>query len=187
MTSSFANKLFLLRYSFCKTTLLAIENKKIVINLASHSGLFLIKTLNNFDLYNLKSKFLGFKNKIDFFCQIFKSILLKNLYYSWNKNRQYFKIKGLGFYAQYAQTSRHYLILSVGFSNMVTFLLPLTLIFIKNPKKKKNIFVVKNSYIQSLPIFINSLKKIKLPDCYKLKGLKILNKAFKIKQGKKKK
>ena len=47
--------------------------------------------------------------------------------------------------------------------------------------------MLKNAYADMISIFIVLLKKIKVPDPYKLKGIKNLSEFFVIKQGKKKK
>jgi ribosomal protein L6P/L9E len=58
---------------------------------------------------------------------------------------------------------------------------------IKKPRKKKYIFILISINTNLLLEFITKIKKLKIPDPYKIKGFRYINEAIKIKTGKKKK
>ena len=176
--------------AFSKITILPIQKNYIIIGVASHNGIFWIRILNNnMNVGNNPTQlFLNLEKGINTILNTVISQILKLLYYAHNPSRQYFKLKGLGFFFKYTRNAiKHYIALSLGFSKLVFMRLPTIMTITLNPKKKKFIFMLKNAYAYMISIFIVLLKKIKVPDPYKLKGIKNLSEFFVIKQGKKKK
>jgi hypothetical protein len=112
---------------------------------------------------------------------------ISTAYGGWICQRQYLKIKGLGFYVKYLKKPSHFLIINVGFSIPLYMLIPSQISFTKKPRKKKFIFTLLSGQTTTLFNFIVSIKNLKFPDPYKLKGIRNLGEYFDMKEGKKKK
>jgi ribosomal protein L6P/L9E len=112
---------------------------------------------------------------------------MKNVYTLFYHKRYYLKLKGLGFSFKYLAVPQHTLLLNIGFSKMRFVKIPQTISIIKKPRKKKYIFILTSTDLNILLIFTTLLRKLKIPDPYKIKGFRYVQESIKVKTGKKKK
>ena len=115
------------------------------------------------------------------------SSLMKDGYTLFYQKRYYLKLKGLGFSFKYLTMPQHILRLNIGFSKMRFIKIPQTISIIKKPRKKKYIFILTGTNFNILLSFTMLLRKLKIPDPYKIKGFRYVQEMIKIKTGKKKK
>jgi hypothetical protein len=119
--------------------------------------------------------------------QFFTALILKNIFILFYSFRCYLKIRGLGFSFKYLELPKHTLLLNIGFSKVRYIQIPKIISLIKKPRKKKYIFILVSTNNNLLVNFNLTIRKLKKPDPYKLKGFRYIREALVVKTGKKKK
>lgn len=172
-----------------KINLILIKNHIFIWKLITSAGIFYKIIVNDIlNVLNLQRSLLlkGLINKKNL-TTINISSVIKSQYALFYYKRYYLKLKGLGFSFKYLIIPQHSLLLNIGFSKLRFIKIPPIISIIKKPRKKKNIFILTSINFNALLEFIAIIRKLKIPDPYKIKGFRYINEAIKVKTGKKKK
>jgi ribosomal protein L6P/L9E len=143
------NKFFLVFSNNSQLKFLQLSN---CINITKRNNFFFFRVLNSTLIQPLK--FINFQKKIG------------HLLNSINKNfKKYLIIKGLGLRIRYVNKS-HLLKLKLGFSNLITILVPNNITIFRN----KNLLIIEGNNPSNVGNFANLIRNLKYPDSYKGKG-----------------
>jgi hypothetical protein len=167
-----------------KIFIIFVKNNILIIKIITAFGIFFHV------LYKFSAYFINLLNY--FICEdIIKKInvqfLLQAVFTSCYLYRYYLKLKGLGFTIKYLVVPKHTLLFNLGFSKVRYIQIPQVIKIIKKPRKKKHIFTLFSPNNKLLVDFAYLIRKLKIPDPYKLKGFRYIKETLVVKTGKKKK
>lgn len=161
-----------------------IKNNIVIIQAFTSNGIFF------YILYNYSAHFINLSNHL-IYTNVIKKInihfLLKPIFALYYLYRYYLKLRGLGFSIKYLTKPKHTLLFNLGFSKVRYIKIPQIIKLIKKPRKKKYIFSLFSTHNTVLSDFTYLIRKLKMPDPYKLKGFRYIKEMSTIKTGKKKK